>query len=68
MNYMDYLIDYKAVYKMEEKEVLDMLNESLRYQCVIYLKGWTLKWSMIFNRFNVLFLSELTFLLKHTTF
>jgi len=28
-NYLDYLIDYKRIYKLEEQEVIEMLNENL---------------------------------------
>ena len=68
MSYLDYLIDFKHEYKLEEKEVLDMLNENLRNQCVVYLNGRMLKKSKVFTKFNILFLSEITFLLRHETF
>jgi hypothetical protein len=68
MSYLDYLVDYKHMYKLEENEVLMMLNESLRCQCIVYLNGRMLKKSMVFQKFNILFLSEITFILTHKTF
>lgn len=39
MTYMEFLIDYKQKYKLEENEVLDMLNENLREWVIAYLNG-----------------------------
>ena len=39
MSYLDYLCDHKKMYKLEEGEILEMLNDSLRDQVVVYLNG-----------------------------
>jgi hypothetical protein len=68
MSYLEYMWDYKRMYKLEEGEVLDMLNETLRDQLIVYLNGQILQASPVFKYFSMLFLSEITFHLGHHTF
>lgn len=68
MTYLDDLIDHKKSYKLEENEVLMMLNDNLRNQCIVFLNGLMLKKSPCFEKFKMDFLSEITFLLKHYTY
>lgn len=53
---------------MDEAEVLGMLNGHLRDQVIAYLNGNLLKKSVVFKRFDIEFLSEITFCLEHKTF
>lgn len=39
MTYLEYLIEYKRNYKLEENEVLEMLNDNLREQVIAFLNG-----------------------------
>lgn len=43
MSYLDLLIEYKQQNKLEEHEVLDLLNDNLREQVIAYLNGRILK-------------------------
>lgn len=45
-----------------------MLNEGLRMELIVSLNGKMLSSTSIFKNFDVVFLSELTFLLKSETF
>jgi hypothetical protein len=66
--YLDYLVDYKRQYKLEEEEVLSMLNENLVLELIINLNGKMLHNTPLFHRFHLQFLSDLTFALKKETF
>lgn len=68
MSYLEYLCDYKKMYKLEEGEVLDMLNDTLRQDVIVYLNGRIIQSSIVFGHFSMLFLSEITFKLSHHTF
>lgn len=45
-----------------------MLNENLKLQMVVHLNGKMLHDTPIFQNFDLIFLSELTFVLKRETF
>ena len=59
---------YKKEFKLEEDEVLDMLSEGLRLELIVNLNGKMLHNTPIFKNFDLIFLSELTFVLKRETF
>ena len=66
--YLKYIMYNKRQFKMEECEVLDMLNENLRIELIVHLNGKMLHDSTLFQFFNLTFLSQLTFILKRDTF
>lgn len=68
MSYLDYMCEYKRMYKLEESEVLSMLNTTLQDQVIVHLNGRVLKKHFVFQHFDMLFLSEITFILEHQTF
>lgn len=68
MTYMEYLIEYKKTYKLEENQVLEMLNENLRDQVILYLNGKILMECSCFDYFSPNLLSELTFILSRKMF
>ena len=39
MSYLDYLQENKKMFKLDEQEVLAMLNETLREQVIVHLNG-----------------------------
>jgi len=55
--YLNYLYDNKKQYKLEEEDVLEMLNEGLRIETTIHLNGKLLNETPIFKSFEVAFLS-----------
>ena len=55
-------------YKIEESEVLELLSDSLRVELIIHLNGKMLHKTVIFEKFNIKILSEITFVLKRETF
>lgn len=61
--YLDYLIEYKKKYKLEEDEVFEMLNENLALELIISMNGKMLHNTPLFKHFEIEFLSELTFAL-----
>jgi hypothetical protein len=67
-HYLDYVIDYKKQFKLEEEEVLEMLSENLKYELVVHLNGKMLQDTSCFKNFDVYFLSQLTFVLQKQTF
>jgi hypothetical protein len=54
--------------KIEEKEVMAMMNESLKEKITVYLNGRILKNMKFFEPFGLDFLSDLTFYIKSSTF
>ena len=66
--HLDYLVEYKKQYKLEEEEVFSMLNENLIFELIINLNGKMLHSTPLFHHFDIQFLSELTFALKKETF
>lgn len=55
--YLQYLYDNKKQYKLEEEDVLLMLNDNLRVETTIHLNGKLLNETPIFKSFEVAFLS-----------
>jgi hypothetical protein len=68
ISYLEYMCDYKKMYKLEENEVLNMLNDNLREDVIVYLNGRILESSPVLKHFSMLFISEITFKLDHHTF
>jgi CRP-like cAMP-binding protein len=66
--YFRYIVENKRQYKLEENEVLEMLNDSLRFELIVHLNGKMLHDSPLFRFFSLSFLSDLTFALKRETF
>ena len=66
--YLTYLLDNKKEFKLEEEDVLDMLNENLRLEMIVHLNGKMLHSTSLFKSFDIAFVSELTFVLKRETF
>lgn len=58
----------KRDYKLEEAEVMEMLNENLKVELIVHLNGKMLHESPIFKYFSMTFLSELSLILKRETF
>jgi hypothetical protein len=59
----------KKTIKIEEKEVMAMLNENLREKITVYLNGRIIRSMKFFeSSFEIDFLSELTFYFQIKTF
>jgi hypothetical protein len=65
---MNYLYDSKKQDKLEEEDVLEMLNENLKFETTVHLNGKLLNETPLFKSFNVEFLSQLTFVIKKRIF
>jgi potassium voltage-gated channel Eag-related subfamily H protein 7 len=61
-------VEDKRQYKLEENEVMELLNENLKIELIVHLNGKMLHDSDLFRFFSLSFLSELTFILKRETF
>lgn len=55
--YLNYLYDNKKEYKLDEQDVLDMLNDNLKVETTIHLNGKLLNDTPFFKSFEVAFLS-----------
>lgn len=66
--HLDYLVEYKTQFKLEEEQVLDMLSENLRFELIIHLNGSMLRSMKSLKNFDILFLSSISSLLKKQTF
>jgi hypothetical protein len=53
--------EHKKLIKIDEKEVMAMLNESLREKITVYLNGRILQGMSYFQSFGLDMMSELTF-------
>jgi hypothetical protein len=53
---------------LDENEVLNLLGEDLKLELIVSLNSKMLRDTKIFRLFDIPFISELTFLLKRTTF
>ena len=62
--YFKYIVENKREFKMEQDEVLEMLNDNLRMELIVHLNGKMLHDSPLFRFFSLSFLGELTFVLK----
>jgi hypothetical protein len=67
-SYLEDLVDYKKQYKLEENEVLAMLNDNLRKQVIAFLNGNMLTNCPVFTGFSDDFISEITFILTRKMF
>ena len=67
-HYLEYVWTSKKEIKIEEKEVMDILNENLRDKLILYLNGRILKNIKVFEDFDIEFLSEITFIFKQVTY
>lgn len=43
LNYLDFLVEYRKVNKLDESQVFSMLNETLKEQVIAYLNGKIIK-------------------------
>ena len=68
MSYLDYMCEYKKKSKLDENEVLEMLNETLRDDVIAFINGNTINQSGVFQAFNVQVVSQITFKLNHHMF
>ena len=59
--YLEYMWEHKKLIKIDEKEVMAMLNESLREKITVYLNGRILQGMSYFQNFGLDMMSELTF-------
>lgn len=66
--YLEYIWEQKRIYKIEETEVLDLLNINLRGKIEVYLNACVLSNFGIFSKFPVEFLSNLNYILKPQIF
>ena len=60
-HYLEYVWTSKKEIKIEEGEVMEILNENLRDKLTLYLNGRILKNISFFEDFQLEFLSEITF-------
>ena len=67
-HYLEYVWTSKKEIKIEEKEVMDILNENLRDKLILYLNGRILKNIKVFEDFDIEFLSEITFIFSQVTY
>lgn len=66
--YLHFLMNHKRNFKMEEEEVLELLTDNLKMELIVHLNGKMLHESILFKKFDLMFLSEVTFLLKREVF
>lgn len=59
--YLEYIWESKKLIKIDEKEVMAMLNENLREKITVYLNGRILQKMIFLEAFGLDMLSELTF-------
>ncbi len=62
--YLEYNWEYKKMIKIEEEEVMYLLNEDLKSKITVYLNGRHLHFIDLFGEFRLDFISELTFQLQ----
>lgn len=67
-NYLEYVWTSKKEIKIEEQEVMEILNENLRDKLTLYLNGRILKDIKVFEDFDLEFLSEITFIFCQVTY
>ena len=66
--YLDYNFEMKKDSKIEETEMMDLLNDDLRSTLTLYTNGRILKTVVVFDEFPLEFLCNLTFVLQHRSF
>ena len=64
LSYLECLIEYKKVEKLEENEVLDLLNSNLKDQVIAFLNGSIIKECRMFDKFDLSFLGDIIFCLE----
>ena len=64
MSYLDFLVEYKQHNKLDDNEVLELLNDNLREQVIAFLNGRILKECKAFDSFDMILLSEITFMME----
>ena len=62
--YLEYNYQLKKLYKIEESELLSLLNENLRGKITVYFNGKILQNIDVLYLFPIDFLSNLSFILK----
>lgn len=68
LSYLEFLIEHKSKYKLNENQVLELLNENLREQVIANINGRILNECEIFDQFDMMFISEITFILDRKIF
>ena len=66
--YLEYMWTTKKEIKIEEEEVMRVLNDNLKDKLPLYLNGRILKNINVFEDFEIEFLSEITFLFSSMTY
>lgn len=66
--FLDYNFEMKKDIKIEEHEVMELLNDDLKGKITVYLNGKILKSVDVFSEFPLEFLSNLTFIFKKRSF
>ena len=66
--YLDFIWDSKKQLKIEESELLDMLNDDLKSKITVYLNARILRIIKVFSNFEIDFLSEITFIIQKETY
>ena len=62
--YLYYNWEIKKTIKIEEDEVMHLLNDDLRNNVTIHLKGRIIRNSELFDNFKIEFVSQLAFILN----
>lgn len=68
LSYLDFLIEHKRKHKLNENQVLELLNETLREQVIANLNGRILNDCKLFDQFDMMFISEIIFILERKLF
>ena len=66
--YLEYNWEYKKMIKIEDEEVMYLLNDDLKRKITVYLNGRLLSKIEIINDFSLDFISQLTFKLRKRKF
>lgn len=61
--YLEYNWELKKLYKIEESELLTLLNDNLRGKIIVYFNGKILQSIEVLGSFPIDFLSNLSFIL-----
>jgi len=61
--YLEYNWELKKLYKIEENELLTMLNDNLRGKIIVYFNGRILQSIDVLGNFPIEFLSNMSFIL-----
>ena len=66
--YLEYNWQLKKIYKIEEYDLLSLLNENLRGKITVYFNGRILQNIDVLCKFPIEFLSNLSFLMRKQTY